>query len=210
MAFEIGKCYEHTCGEMISVVGKVETTLYGECLVAESNYGSDLKPIGTDDYATANWTEITKGRWLTSFSREDNLPPHFKETVLCIQQTYPDKTVFPREVVEQFLRKIKDQNIKIFGTIITRSSENNQQFEVAHEVKNLRIQGAKLVGDIYIEGSPKGWELWDAMQHMELDFKCVTNAEYELFERTGTKYAKNLEITAIHAYPRGFGHDTNG
>lgn len=68
MVFEVGKCYRHSGGEDMQIVGQVDTTMYGNCLVAESNKSSDLKPVGKDETAAENWVEISKEEWMKNFS----------------------------------------------------------------------------------------------------------------------------------------------
>lgn len=68
MIFEIGKQYIHTTGEQMSIVGEVETTLYGTCLIAESSNDANLKPVGKGESYAENWTEITKEEWMKNFS----------------------------------------------------------------------------------------------------------------------------------------------
>lgn len=65
--FQIGRCYRHSGGEDIMVVGRVQTTLYGECLVGESNKASDLKPLGMDADAMQNWKEIPRAEFGRNF-----------------------------------------------------------------------------------------------------------------------------------------------
>ncbi|CAM2954106.1 hypothetical protein PASE110613_09355 [Paenibacillus sediminis] len=67
MEFEVGKYYEHTTGEQISIVGEIVTTLYGKCLVAESSESPDLKPVGKGDYYAENWHEISHVEWMSNF-----------------------------------------------------------------------------------------------------------------------------------------------
>lgn len=68
MFFEIGKCYQHSGGQMFKILCKTESTLWGTTLVAETNDGT-LQPVGWDseDYAT-NWFEIPEEKWLKNFS----------------------------------------------------------------------------------------------------------------------------------------------
>lgn len=68
MVFEIGKCYRHTTGEELSIAGEVDTVMYGKCLLAESNYKPNLIPVGRDESAAVNWTEISKEEWMKNFS----------------------------------------------------------------------------------------------------------------------------------------------
>jgi hypothetical protein len=68
MQFEIGKYYTHPSGEQMSIVGEVETTLYGKCLIAESSGYADLKPVGKDESSAENWAEISKEEWMKNFS----------------------------------------------------------------------------------------------------------------------------------------------
>ncbi len=68
MVFETGKFYRHTTGQDLAILGELETTMYGKCLVAESNKSGDLIPVGSDESATQNYIEITKEEWMKNFS----------------------------------------------------------------------------------------------------------------------------------------------
>ena len=66
---EVGKCYRHTSGIEMSIVGTVETTLHGWCGVAEQTGCHDLKPVAINDKdAAVGWKEITHEEWLKNFS----------------------------------------------------------------------------------------------------------------------------------------------
>jgi len=76
MKFEIGKAYQHTCGEQLHIVGKLNTIMYGKCLMAEvgynkwfkkpetigkqpiSNWNEEFKPVGCSDDSAQNYIEI--------------------------------------------------------------------------------------------------------------------------------------------------------
>lgn len=62
MAFKLGKCYMHSSGSMLKIVGLVDTTTYGICLVAEEVNGN-LKPVGMDNDASQYWSEVTEDMW---------------------------------------------------------------------------------------------------------------------------------------------------
>lgn len=68
MVFETGKYYGHPSGEQMSILNEVNTTLYGTCLIAESNKSADLKPVGKDESNAENWLEISKEDWMKNFS----------------------------------------------------------------------------------------------------------------------------------------------
>lgn len=65
MVFEVGKYYRHLgTGELLHIIGEVTTsTLYGECLVGESNNCYDFLPIGKNEENTLNYEEISKDCW---------------------------------------------------------------------------------------------------------------------------------------------------
>jgi len=68
MTFEIGKCYRHSTGIYMSIVGEVETTMWGTTLVAEAthdNYG--LVPVGKDPARAVGWEEVTEEEWTEQF-----------------------------------------------------------------------------------------------------------------------------------------------
>lgn len=78
MKFEIGKSYEHNCGEQLYIVGEVDTLLYGKCLIGEvgkskkqkiKEYSTDeckpsegwneyLRPVNNSEDAAENYYEI--------------------------------------------------------------------------------------------------------------------------------------------------------
>lgn len=63
--FKIGKTYRHTTGNTMTVVGAVNTYTYGPVLVAEDHDNGHLTPIGSDEDATLNWTEVKDRRdWM--------------------------------------------------------------------------------------------------------------------------------------------------
>lgn len=66
--FELGKCYQHSTGSQLKIVGEANTTLYGKCLVGETSFG-ELTPVGkTEDHAV-NYIEISEEEWMKNFSK---------------------------------------------------------------------------------------------------------------------------------------------
>ena len=70
--FEIGKFYEHTTGEQMSIICEAKTTMYGLALIAElAGKGGDcFTAVGHHDGATDNWYEISEERWMENFLHE--------------------------------------------------------------------------------------------------------------------------------------------
>lgn len=68
MKFELGKCYRHTTGTEIKILGEVETMMYGKCFAAECNNSTNLLPVGMDEYNAVNWIEINEEDWQKNFS----------------------------------------------------------------------------------------------------------------------------------------------
>ena len=64
--FEIGKAYRHSDGGEMFIVGRVETTIWGNCLIAEEAEGR-LKPVGSDRADAVNWHEIPMSEWMKNF-----------------------------------------------------------------------------------------------------------------------------------------------
>ena len=70
MIFEVGKFYEHaTQPTMLAIRGKLSTTIWGECLVAESN-ADMIGLIPITERQALDWNEISEERWLSSFSTQ--------------------------------------------------------------------------------------------------------------------------------------------
>jgi len=61
--FEEGKVYQHSSGAIMKIVGRANTTGYGECLVGEKPGTSNLYPIGMDEDAAHGWREIDESIW---------------------------------------------------------------------------------------------------------------------------------------------------
>lgn len=68
MKFEVGKVYRHSSGGLMRIIGGLQTTMYGGCLIAESSNESNLRPVGQDEGATVGWTEVSMDRWKVCFS----------------------------------------------------------------------------------------------------------------------------------------------
>lgn len=71
MKFEIGKYYRHTTGHLLSILGEIETDMWGKTLVAESNRPramTELTPVGSDAGAAVNYSEIDREQWMQSYS----------------------------------------------------------------------------------------------------------------------------------------------
>lgn len=72
MRFEIGKCYRHTTGLEMKVIGELTTVMWGEpTLIAEQNAPfrmTELVPIGRDESSAVNWVEISEDEFMKSYS----------------------------------------------------------------------------------------------------------------------------------------------
>ena len=61
MIFEIGKTYRHNSGKIMTIIGRLKTHIYGECLIGECDTG-ELIPVGESEDNTVNWQMI--GHWI--------------------------------------------------------------------------------------------------------------------------------------------------
>lgn len=71
MKFEVGKYYVHTGSKSyLSVLGVLETTLYGKAMIAEKagKNGHDFVPVGGDEDSTVGYVECSKEEWMTNFN----------------------------------------------------------------------------------------------------------------------------------------------
>lgn len=57
MIFEIGKTYQHSTGKIMTVIGRLKTHLWGECLIGETDC-AELVPVGEQEENAINWVEI--------------------------------------------------------------------------------------------------------------------------------------------------------
>lgn len=56
MIFEIGKTYKHTTGKKMTIIGRLKTHVYGECLIGELDTG-ELVPVGEQEDNSINWIQ---------------------------------------------------------------------------------------------------------------------------------------------------------
>lgn len=56
MIFEVGKTYQHSTGEIMTIIGRLKTRTYGECLIGERDTG-ELVPVGESEENAVNWHE---------------------------------------------------------------------------------------------------------------------------------------------------------
>lgn len=56
MIFEVGKTYQHNAGERMTIIGRLKTHMYGECLIGELDNG-ELIAAGESEEHTVNWHE---------------------------------------------------------------------------------------------------------------------------------------------------------
>jgi hypothetical protein len=57
MIFEIGKTYQHTTGKKMTIIGRLKTHAWGECLIGETDM-ADLVPVGEQEDNAVNWKEV--------------------------------------------------------------------------------------------------------------------------------------------------------
>jgi len=69
MIFEIGKCYKHTTGSLLKIIGAADSTMYGLGLVAEHS-DITLSIVGNEECHTANYTKISDEEWMRNFSKD--------------------------------------------------------------------------------------------------------------------------------------------
>lgn len=56
LIFEIGKCYQHTTGRKMRIIGEMDTYYYGHCLIGETDTGEYI-PVGREAENAVNWIE---------------------------------------------------------------------------------------------------------------------------------------------------------
>ena len=56
MKFEVGKTYRHSTGMRMTIIGRLKTHTYGECLIGEYATG-ELVPVGESEENAVNWRE---------------------------------------------------------------------------------------------------------------------------------------------------------
>ena len=56
MIFEIGKTYRHNTGKRMTIIGRLKTHIYGECLIGEWDTG-ELVTVGESEENAVNWYE---------------------------------------------------------------------------------------------------------------------------------------------------------
>lgn len=71
MIFEEGKYYRHTTGVELAIVGKLNTTMFGETLIAETNDNISFQAVGSTEANTQNYKEISREEWMKNFNKEE-------------------------------------------------------------------------------------------------------------------------------------------
>lgn len=56
MIFKLGKTYKHTSGKEMTIIGRLRTHTWGECLIGEVDTG-ELVPVGECEDNAVNWEE---------------------------------------------------------------------------------------------------------------------------------------------------------
>lgn len=56
MIFEVGKTYQHNTGGLMTIIGRVKTHMYGECLIGECDNG-EIFAVGESEEHAVNWHE---------------------------------------------------------------------------------------------------------------------------------------------------------
>jgi len=79
MKFELGKCYKHSGGRMMKIVGTAQSYIYGLCLIGENIGNTErFQSVGTDTSNAICWHEITEKEWLLDEPTE-NSPDNAQE-----------------------------------------------------------------------------------------------------------------------------------
>jgi hypothetical protein len=65
--FELGKCYRHSAGSEVRIIGIGDSTIFGLGLVAEDNKGN-FSIFGMTEEHAVNWEEITYQEWMKNFN----------------------------------------------------------------------------------------------------------------------------------------------
>lgn len=92
--FQVGKYYKHIgTRELLHIIGEVETTLYGNCLVGESTNQTNLVPIGKGEGYAQNYVKIEKEEWDRYFKVCDDKSTETTEMVNVYGKWVPKKDV---------------------------------------------------------------------------------------------------------------------
>ena len=86
LCFEVGKVYQHNAGRIVKILKKIETTGYGQCLVAEDLQGN-LHPFGEGRSYAVNWEEIPLSKWWSNWlegnSDSSELKEKLEQALIC-------------------------------------------------------------------------------------------------------------------------------
>lgn len=205
MVFQIGKHYQHACGTMMSIIGEVNSTMYGKSLVAEEAMAPNFKPVGSDEDSAHGWYEITKGKWLSNFSRDNNQPPLFAEKFMIFNVVHPTGHYYSEFLAPKIIEDCKDQ--KILGTIsgngIDPQTGSIDLSMVSHEARNIRFKNNALVADIAVLDTPQGKLLWELMQEQEFEFYMGAVIDsVPSIGILGVGDVTSCKIVGVHARPK--------
>lgn len=63
MKFELGKCYKHSTGKKIKIIGLAHSTFYGLGFVSENEF-AEYSITGMEEENAMNFVEITNDEWM--------------------------------------------------------------------------------------------------------------------------------------------------
>jgi hypothetical protein len=121
MIFEIGKFYKHRTGMMLSIVGRLNTTMFGDTLIAETDDNVNFQAVGSTEAYAENYREISEEEWMKNFNKiwgKDVLETETRPCSDCYFSVTKDNKV---------CYKIK--NTTCFREIISGKEEGNDVLE---------------------------------------------------------------------------------
>lgn len=119
-----------------------------------------------------------------------------EKTIEILTVDVPNKNgrIYPKQVVEEAIKKC---NYERFGTIGVQSDFPwPNLFDVACNIKNLRIEDSKLIGDMQTLTTPKGLMMESLMNETELGFVVCG-----LGDVSETGEVSNFSLTSVSVIP---------
>lgn len=76
MKFEIGKCYKHENGTLLRILCEADSTVYGDCLIAERmmpGHGYTFTAVSKEFEAAADFKEVSETEWIDQFEPTEQI-----------------------------------------------------------------------------------------------------------------------------------------
>lgn len=126
MIFEVGKTYQHNDGARMTIIGRLKTHIYGECLIGECDTG-ELVPVGETEGHAVNWHEQVR-------FDEGVEKMTYKENITAILECC--FAGFKEEIIDSACNRILELEPFINKTCVSEGVCNEDKVKALDKIRN--------------------------------------------------------------------------